>query len=581
MKQFWVKWELWEKMCFCLATAIGVVIIIGCVKLMYDRWQLRKYTKLADEKKARFAEMHQRQMEAGHLRAPIPFGVRAIESGIEVDGVWISRNTTPASKPASLNSSFQSKQSGSTSPTGDMIGSTGASTPQRPAMSQTEVRNPPSNPQSLSAGESPTSASGGSLESRRSSISRPRRDHARLTHHKKSLDRLIGSEYLQSRDSIEREQIARRYSSSNRSRHSAVALPSHSSGSSARSIEAVSYAPAPTINGGEHGFPIAHRAAARPSAVPSPPPQVRYPSMSPNQDMMAAIPRGAIDARPFLEGRVSDLDWLTANRMSHAAETGQLGQRGSVMPPPPAAAPGPRRSAIVDYSSAAMPSPPTSDRNSTGGISQSDYFTRPVVNRRHTSDYSTSPPSPPSALDPFINPADAQDFQAPMTYIPRSSFAAPNDTRAKKVTAAPQFPHRSPSRKNPTSDVIPAGLGSRSSGEATAPPSLTLRSPNEAPSVGQTHNHSPSEASAIAESHGFEPTQRLHLNKAVRKVNSGFEVLPAGTFSSRQEQAAIDGAIDEQVEKPKKLRKRSRSRRASETRKSRGSGIFEEREELT
>jgi len=29
--------------------------------------------------------------------AEVPFGVRAIESGIEVDGVWISRSNTPAS----------------------------------------------------------------------------------------------------------------------------------------------------------------------------------------------------------------------------------------------------------------------------------------------------------------------------------------------------------------------------------------------------------------------------------------------------------------------------------------------------
>lgn len=30
-------------------------------------------------------------------RADVPFGVRAIESGVEVDGVWISRSNTPAS----------------------------------------------------------------------------------------------------------------------------------------------------------------------------------------------------------------------------------------------------------------------------------------------------------------------------------------------------------------------------------------------------------------------------------------------------------------------------------------------------
>lgn len=36
----------------------------------------------------------------------IPFGIRAIESGIEVDGVWISRSNTPA--PSARNSSANS-----------------------------------------------------------------------------------------------------------------------------------------------------------------------------------------------------------------------------------------------------------------------------------------------------------------------------------------------------------------------------------------------------------------------------------------------------------------------------------------
>ena len=42
----------------------------------------------------------------------IPFGVRAIESGIEVDGVWISRSNTPvSSNPASPASSIFGGQS--------------------------------------------------------------------------------------------------------------------------------------------------------------------------------------------------------------------------------------------------------------------------------------------------------------------------------------------------------------------------------------------------------------------------------------------------------------------------------------
>lgn len=68
------------------------------IKLAHTHWKLRKYTALAKTRAA--------QKEDGIQRAPsavrrkqgndIPFGVRAIESGIEVDGVWISRSNTPA-----------------------------------------------------------------------------------------------------------------------------------------------------------------------------------------------------------------------------------------------------------------------------------------------------------------------------------------------------------------------------------------------------------------------------------------------------------------------------------------------------
>jgi hypothetical protein len=35
------------------------------------------------------------QVQAEEMKDDIPFGVRAIESGIEIDGVWISRSNTP------------------------------------------------------------------------------------------------------------------------------------------------------------------------------------------------------------------------------------------------------------------------------------------------------------------------------------------------------------------------------------------------------------------------------------------------------------------------------------------------------
>lgn len=98
---FWNGWQLWEKMCFILGCSIVVVICGGCVKLVYNHYRLRKYTRLAAEK-AQIREQLQRTASVKHGSGKeIPFGIRALESGIEVDGVWISGSNTPAgSTPA-------------------------------------------------------------------------------------------------------------------------------------------------------------------------------------------------------------------------------------------------------------------------------------------------------------------------------------------------------------------------------------------------------------------------------------------------------------------------------------------------
>ena len=45
-----------------------------------------------------------------HRKTEVPFGIRAIESGVEVDGVWISRSNTPGpsmtGSPASASTTF-------------------------------------------------------------------------------------------------------------------------------------------------------------------------------------------------------------------------------------------------------------------------------------------------------------------------------------------------------------------------------------------------------------------------------------------------------------------------------------------
>ncbi|KAL8700583.1 MAG: hypothetical protein Q9224_000899 [Gallowayella concinna] len=68
------------------------------LKVAHNHWKLRKYTALAKSRAAQ--RENDPELAASKMRRKkgndVPFGVRAIESGIEVDGVWISRSNTPA-----------------------------------------------------------------------------------------------------------------------------------------------------------------------------------------------------------------------------------------------------------------------------------------------------------------------------------------------------------------------------------------------------------------------------------------------------------------------------------------------------
>ena len=64
--------------------------------LIYNHWRLRKYTAIAATKATLTQQMQHTPSVRRRQGQEIPFGVRALEKGVEVDGVWISRSNTPA-----------------------------------------------------------------------------------------------------------------------------------------------------------------------------------------------------------------------------------------------------------------------------------------------------------------------------------------------------------------------------------------------------------------------------------------------------------------------------------------------------
>jgi hypothetical protein len=98
MGAFFTSWPLWQKMVFVLGCGIAVTMVAGFLKLWYNHTQIRKYSKVDKGKQAQTPEMLEAQPVTAvslETKDEVPFGIRAIQSGIEVDGVWISRTNTP------------------------------------------------------------------------------------------------------------------------------------------------------------------------------------------------------------------------------------------------------------------------------------------------------------------------------------------------------------------------------------------------------------------------------------------------------------------------------------------------------
>lgn len=99
---FFASWELWQQMTFVLAMGIALVFLIGLMKLWWTNRHMKKIEELDAEKQVRTAQMRRSGLSANRrsrLGSEIPFGVKALESGVEVDGVWVARMASLASRP--------------------------------------------------------------------------------------------------------------------------------------------------------------------------------------------------------------------------------------------------------------------------------------------------------------------------------------------------------------------------------------------------------------------------------------------------------------------------------------------------
>ena len=86
-----------------LALAIFVVFGVAYGKLVWTNRHVRRQEGKDEERRLAIEESRQSsQMVETRKSQDIPFGVRAIQSGIQVDGIWISKNAPPISSSLKL-----------------------------------------------------------------------------------------------------------------------------------------------------------------------------------------------------------------------------------------------------------------------------------------------------------------------------------------------------------------------------------------------------------------------------------------------------------------------------------------------
>ncbi|QDS74332.1 hypothetical protein FKW77_004434 [Venturia effusa] len=300
MSTFFAGWALWEKMTFVLAFCIVIAMGLGGCRNIYTRWRLRQYTSVSIKHPT--PNMVEAQTDE------VPFGIKAIESGVEVEGVWISRSNTPV--PSGSNS----------------------------------LNNSPANSARASIASSiflndtvpvPDSASSQSDKSRRHSLLKPSwpstKEPQTVLERDRSTERLVPE--------VSRSRLP--CAGSSRSRHTSMPVMS-------RLRESMTLSPQPDYNRESSGsLTDGDQNSQRPSSEPRPSTdpstsldsggsssrsyrrasQYTYTEPSSDNERQPLAWHRKNKGKGRMLERGADLGLLQSHRMSHVAETGQLGHR--------------------------------------------------------------------------------------------------------------------------------------------------------------------------------------------------------------------------------------------------------------